>query len=190
MQSDDPESTDTHSLTTDTMAKEAAKTAPTPLRREAVFLSTERNRSALVAACCSLAGVGLGFGLSQMASIKAPCAHHVSVSHVRSHLPAPTRALTWLGVEVQSSRHAQPGAHVTQVMAGSPAELVGLDVGDVIVGLGDATITSSEDLVRAVRAQAIGSRLVLTTVNHEGDKQQTLVELGGIGPHELRQLRR
>ncbi len=59
----------------------------------------------------------------------------------------------WLGIEGET--HAD-GALVRRVMPGSPAESVGLTVGDVITSVDGAAITSMAEIVRRVRAAEVG----------------------------------
>ena len=48
------------------------------------------------------------------------------------------------------------GAYITEVHAGSPAEAAGLKMGDIIIGLGDKAVTSTETLKAAKRAFKAG----------------------------------
>jgi putative serine protease PepD len=63
----------------------------------------------------------------------------------------------FLGVRVASAEDG--GALIGEVTPGSPAEEAGLQEGDVVVRLGDRTITDSSDLVAAVQAAAAGDTL-------------------------------
>jgi predicted metalloprotease with PDZ domain len=182
-----------HGQVSDAPTPQQAPLQQAPLRREAVFKSNDGHRGALIAACCSLAGVGVGFGLSQMAVNASNChENRLAVSHARSALPAPLprAAVTWLGAEVRSSCGAQPGAHVADIVPGSPAEIAGLEVGDVIVSLAGKEIRTSRELVRAVREQPVGRTVSVGTINVQGEHRQTPVSLGGITPRELRNLAR
>jgi S1-C subfamily serine protease len=72
------------------------------------------------------------------------------------------KTVTFMGVRTDTvtpelrSLYSLPvdtGAFVLDVTAGSPAENVGLEAGDIVVKFGDATIASSRDLQNAVRAR-------------------------------------
>ena len=51
------------------------------------------------------------------------------------------------------------GAFITEVVPGSPADLAGLEVGDVVMGLGTEKISTSDELVRAIHASEIGEEV-------------------------------
>ena len=53
------------------------------------------------------------------------------------------------------------GASVKEIVAGSPAEIAGLQVSDVITEAGGEAVDSSTKLVEIVRAHEIGDRLDL-----------------------------
>src|SRR6476661_5035093 len=111
-----------------------------PLRREAILPNGDRGRVATLVAMCSLAGVAVGFGLSTAAMQAASEARTVVITDVRA-VPVDREVITgdetpWLGVRFHSA--AQDGYHVgatvDQIVAGSPAQLGGFHVGDIIVG--------------------------------------------------------
>ena len=69
------------------------------------------------------------------------------------------------------------GAQVVQVEPGGPADEAGLETGDVITSVDDDAITSSADLVAAVRSRAPDTEVALT-VDRQGDQAQVTVTLG------------
>ena len=82
----------------------------------------------------------------------------------------------YLGVSIASSSSPQ-GAKLARVVAGTPAAKAGLQVGDVVIRLGDATIASPDDLSRIVDSKKPGDSLGVTYVR--GGKQHTVtVKLG------------
>ena len=102
-----------------------------------------------------------------------------AVPVVQQILTQPPAKRAWLGVSaasVDSSLAAQQlglpastrGAGVVGVVSGSPASDAGLRQGDVIVQVGDTTISSSEDLSGAIAKYAPGDRVTLTLVDRSG----------------------
>jgi len=169
------------------------------LRREALVRS-DRQGGALIAALCTLAGVGMGFGVGQLVSAQNNnCAHQVVISRhhqaTRSHAPAPvTRArraqqsLAWLGVRVEDNCDGTPGARIRGTIAGSPAEGVGFATGSTIVNFDGMQITSASGLIHAVQSHKIGQRVSIEWIDDAGTHQSQL-ELGAITRASLRRLR-
>ena len=71
----------------------------------------------------------------------------------------------------------ESGAYVTSVSAGSSAAKAGIQEGDIITKLGDTTISSSSDLVLAVRSHNVGDS-VDVTYNRNGQESTATVTLG------------
>lgn len=69
------------------------------------------------------------------------------------------------------------GAYVTSVSVGSSAANAGIQEGDIITKLGDTTISSSSDLVLAVRSHNVGDS-VSVTYNRGGQENTVNVTLG------------
>ncbi len=69
------------------------------------------------------------------------------------------------------------GAYVTSVSTGSSAANAGIQVGDIITKCGDTTISSSTDLVLAVRSHNVGDT-VSVTYNRNGQESTVQVTLG------------
>jgi PDZ domain-containing secreted protein len=173
----------------------SSSTRVEPLRREAMMVATERQNHALFAALFSLAGVGFGFGLSQLANANSTCHHQVTVQHqeTRSAMPAPSiqtapapvAKLTWLGVEGHS---AGGGAYVTKVFPGSPAEAAGLEDGDTIMAVDHQRISSFGDLIVEVRNHDKGERAILRYETLSGAMEASVVTFGDISRREFRHL--
>ena len=72
---------------------------------------------------------------------------------------------------------ADSGAYISQVNAGSSAEQAGLQQGDIVTKLGDTDITSSSDLVLAVRSHNVGDTVTITYVR-DGAENTVEVTLG------------
>lgn len=69
------------------------------------------------------------------------------------------------------------GAYVTSVSSGTSAANAGIQVGDIITKCGDTTISSSTDLVLAVRSHNVGDT-VSVTYNRNGQESTVQVTLG------------
>ena len=63
------------------------------------------------------------------------------------------------------------GAYVAEVAEGGPAEAAGIEVGDIIVKLGNQKITSADGMILAVRSHKIGETVTLTYMR--GDEEKT-----------------
>jgi putative serine protease PepD len=87
-----------------------------------------------------------------------------------------TVAHAYLGVSIRPSTSPQ-GAALASVVAGTPAAKAGLKVGDVIVRLGDTTITSPDDLSRIIDGKKPGDSLSVTYVR-SGKQHTVTLELG------------
>ena len=77
----------------------------------------------------------------------------------------------WLGVGVSTvnqylkRKHdlaIDKGAFVREVVAASPADEAGLEVGDAIVGFEDREITTAEELIQAIHSYQIGQSIKIT----------------------------
>lgn len=66
----------------------------------------------------------------------------------------------------------EAGALVQSVIQGSPAEVAGIQRGDVIVRIGDAVITSVEDVFTAVRSHSVGDTVEVIVAR--GQEEVTL----------------
>jgi putative serine protease PepD len=65
----------------------------------------------------------------------------------------------WLGVSSGPPDDGSAGAQITSVSSGSPAELVGITEGDVIVAVDDKPVRSYQDLSARVVAKSPGDKL-------------------------------
>lgn len=68
------------------------------------------------------------------------------------------------------------GAFVQDVSKGSPAERAGIRPYDVIVAIGDAPVTSDDELIRSISAQPPGTTTVLTVLR-DGRQERLSVKL-------------
>jgi len=140
------------------------------LQRETVVMVNDRGRLGLLVALCSLAGVAVGFGLSNMAATLGAASHcnlRASAPLVRVITAAQqVETPTWLGVHI--STHADGGAYVEAVEPRSPAARAGIERGDIITGFGTDScpkrlqhVDTASSLVRLVRAADVGDRAVV-----------------------------
>lgn len=151
------------------------------LQRETVVMVNDRGRLGLLVALCSLAGVAVGFGLSNMAT-----GLHANQCQVRSAPAAAVHVITtdvetpkqetptWLGVRIRTAQElSERGALVEHVEPNSPAQRAGIRSGDVIVGFAESCrqsskrVHTSRDLVRLVQGSDVGSRAVVTLVRDD-----------------------
>jgi len=93
----------------------------------------------------------------------------------------------WLGVALSTvdpslaiaeSLSVDKGALIVELVAGSPADVAGLRVGDVIIGFGENEINNVTDLVQAIRSSQVGQNIEIVFVRGEdtGTTTARLVE--------------
>lgn len=164
------------------------------LQRETVVMVNDRGRLGLLVALCSLAGVAVGFGLSNMAT-----GLHANKCHVRSAQPAASVHVitakaevpkldtpTWLGVRIRTIH--ERGALVEDVEPNSPAQRAGIKEGDIIVGFAEGCrqrtrdVRTSRDLVRLVQGSPVGARSVVT-LERDGQKRRVRAKLENMPRH-------
>jgi len=152
------------------------------LKRETVLVSSDRGRLGLLVALCSLAGVVVGFGLSNMAAMRLQsCPTSLPAAHVSA---AAIETPTWLGVRITNA--AQGGVFVQSVDPSSPAQEAGLRRGDVILGVGSShcsrsfrTVSSASELVQLVRSEDAGD-MVRIRLQRDGESHTVRAELANM----------
>jgi peroxiredoxin len=83
----------------------------------------------------------------------------------------------WLGVALTARAPDQPGVLISSVLRRSPAALGGLEVGDVVLGIGDTRVNDPGELSR--RVAQLGSRQrVSLMVQRAGADRLLALELG------------
>lgn len=85
----------------------------------------------------------------------------------------------YLGINGQDPTLGRPGALVTTVLAGDPAEVAGILVGDLIIGFNEETIDSMSELAAEVRLQRPGAAIDLRIVR-DGAEINVSVVLGSL----------
>ncbi len=106
---------------------------------------------------------------------------------IREILEDPPEQRAWLGVSLTDLEPAaatqlgvEPdleGALVVEVSPDSPADMAGIEQGDVVTGIGDTRVGSANDLVEALGEWDPGERAELKVMGAAGSRTET-VELG------------
>jgi putative serine protease PepD len=109
--------------------------------------------------------IGVGFAIS---SNKAKAVADALIAGQKVGHP-------YLGVQI--SDDPSGGAHVDQVVSGSPAAQAGLVTGDAITKVGSRTIRGAEDLIGAIQSSTVGAQLQMT-VRHNGADKTVTVTVG------------
>jgi S1-C subfamily serine protease len=78
-------------------------------------------------------------------------------------------------IALRQGTAAQPGAYVGGVRPGSVASHAGLRAGDIITGVDGTAVTNADDLAKALKGVAQGSRTTLRIVRG-GSEQQVPVQ--------------
>lgn len=87
----------------------------------------------------------------------------------------------FLGVTVGTDEYGDAGAVVVGVVAGGPADKVGIVPGDTVTGFAGRPVTSPTKLSSLVLARKPGERVTVTYVDQAGAKHRATVTLGS-GP--------
>ena len=128
----------------------------------------------IASASGSSSGVGFAIPVDYAMNIAQQIIDGKNPSHAQLGITATT-------VNSQlAKRYSLPvesGAYVTSVSAGSSAANAGIQEGDIITKLGDVSISSSSDLVLAVRSHNAGDN-VEVTFNRNGQENTVSVTLG------------
>lgn len=69
------------------------------------------------------------------------------------------------------------GAYISSVIEGSPADMAGLKIGDIIIGFNGEKVTSASDLTLDIRTKQPGDEVELT-INRDGEEKTVEVTLG------------
>ena len=82
----------------------------------------------------------------------------------------------YLGIQVGDST-TNPGAQVTSVVSGSPADKGGMKAGDLVTAIDGKTISSSDDLTASISAHKPSDQITVT-VNRNGSTKTLKITLG------------
>lgn len=81
--------------------------------------------------------------------------------------PPAVGAPGWLGVALTAREPDEPGVTVSSVLRRSPADISGLRVGDVVLGINDERVAAPEELSRRVAEVGAGARANLMVLRGE-----------------------
>ncbi|MPZ88679.1 MAG: PDZ domain-containing protein, partial [Nitriliruptorales bacterium] len=119
---------------------------------------------------------GIGFAIP-VSTVRDVADQLINQGEVRyAYLGVSTQDLNQ-GVASQLGLDSAEGALVAEVEPGSAADDAGLQPGDVIIALGDQEVTSSGDLVSAVRSFSPDDRGTLTLIR-DGEEQEVEFAFG------------
>ena len=113
----------------------------------------------------------LGFAISNAELLPA-------IDELRAASDGELAANGFLGVSLADRVDGGSGALVTEVVADSPADQAGVEVGDVIVAIDDSAVAGRDGLVATIRRYAPGDQVEVTVVRggEPVTLQATLVE--------------
>jgi len=120
------------------------------------------SRGQMVGVNTAVAGIGVGLAIPINDTTQRIISALMTVGRVRR---------AWLGIAGGQTPLPQPlvkklgrrdGLRVAQVISGSPAEVAGLRVGDILVAVAGEPLSSSTELQRRMVEDAIGRRVEIT----------------------------
>ena len=77
----------------------------------------------------------------------------------------------------QNGLSASQGAYVAELAQNGPAQVAGIQVGDIVTKVGDHDVASADDLLLAVRSYSVGDKVEVIFVRN-GTEQSAMVTLG------------
>ena len=77
----------------------------------------------------------------------------------------------------QNKLSASQGAYVAELAQNGPAQVAGIQVGDIVTKVGEHDVASADDLLLAVRSYSVGDKVEVTFVRN-GAEQSVMVTLG------------
>ena len=121
-------------------------------------------RGRLIGVNTAVAGVGLGLAVPVTATTQRIIAALISDGRVRRAYLGVAGGTAPLPPRARAATGAERGVEVVEVVAGSPAELAGVRVGDVIYELDGTPVTAATDLQRLMVAERIGAEAAARVV--------------------------
>lgn len=86
----------------------------------------------------------------------------------------------FLGISGQDAATGRPGALVTEVVVGGPAESGGVEVGDLIVSIDGTAVTGMAELAAKIRISSPGTTINVEVIR-DGEPVTLDVTLGELG---------
>jgi S1-C subfamily serine protease len=126
----------------------------------------------LIGVNTAVAGMGLGLAVPINSTTQAILAALMRNGRVRRGFLGIAGGTRAMPPSMAERLGRKAGVEVQEVVGGSPAAAAGLQGGDLIVSIGEATVTKSGDLQRLMVEARIGSKLPLTVLR--GDQLLTL----------------
>ncbi len=96
---------------------------------------------------------------------------------LQAYLGVSTQTVT-PAISAQLGLAVEAGALVRQLAPGGPSQKAGIAVGDVIIGIGDRSISSTEEVGEALQDLAPGDRVGVAVVHADGGEELIDVTLG------------
>jgi S1-C subfamily serine protease len=126
------------------------------------------------------AGLGAQEPAGSATAFAIPIDHVLSiVREVDAHTPDPELLQghgAYLGIDVNDSTNP-PGALITEVEPGTPAEVVGMTPSDVIVSIDSVAVQSVADLVAQLGRHHGGDRVVVGWIDPQGHHHEATTQL-------------
>jgi putative serine protease PepD len=111
---------------------------------------------------------GLGFAISAAELLSG-------IDHLRTQAGGESILSGYLGVQLERRRDGGSGALVSEVVAGSAADLAGIKIGDVVVAVDNEPITGQAALVATIRNMAPGTTVHVSLVRNGSSMDATAV---------------
>ena len=138
---------------------------------EVVGITNAKYSSSSSSSSASIDNIGFAIPINQVYGI-------VKSIIENGYIEKPYIGVSVLTVSDETQKYGLPGgASVQSVTKDSPAEEAGLQVNDIITKVNDTEITTSNDLVKAVRASNPGDELTLT-VYRQGETLNLTLTVG------------
>jgi S1-C subfamily serine protease len=120
------------------------------------------SRGQMVGVNTAVAGIGVGLAIPINDTTQRIISALMTVGRVRRAWLGIAGGQTPLPPPLVKKLHRRDGLRVAQVISGSPAEIAGLRVGDILVAVEGEPLSSSTELQRRMVEDAIGRRVEIT----------------------------
>ena len=138
---------------------------------EVIGITNAKYSSSSSSSSASIDNIGFAIPINQVYDI-------VKSIIENGYIEKPYIGVSVMTVGTDTQKYGLPaGASVQDITKDSPAEKAGLQTNDIITKVNDTDITSSNDLVKVVRAAAPGDELTLT-VYRQGETITVTITVG------------